>query len=808
MKTWLGGVSMKRRAGLVGKCLIGAVLAGVASSGTLVQTAAADDAMPVKASPLVQTDAVAYWWFHGTVEAGGRDFLNNPQNGRQTTTGAATGCGPNGPGTTTGFPCPGIAGHSLSKYYEYSDIKPGMFGNVWLSMGSNDGLYQVDITGKNIGYDDQNYWLGFSKAGQLYFNFGWDQTPHVYSTSALTPYVVNGSAVTLNPCAATGNKTTAQLLAGCVAPTDIGIRRDTASGDVRWTPDDAWDVRADYSHMSRTGTQVTALSGGLFTATAGVPTGGTGQMQKPVDDVTHNYGLNAERVGTSPWGQKLVVKLGYNGSTYSDNYSFFTVQNATTLGLGARDATWPSNNANGFSGTVAAELPWKSRYVGTLNYTMMRQDDAYIPASTTVAYTLPFTSLNGAINTLLSNNQLTTKITPELTSKLTYRYYDFQNNTPEQYFGGVPSHGDGTTTGAENVASLSMAYTKQNAGADLNWRPTKEWNLGAAYGFERYDWTRTDVNATNENTGKIYVDWKPMSWLTARASGYYGNRRYDNYDYMGNVGTFQWCNPVCDASELYASTYRQLMFSNRETWKGNFSLDLVALHNLTLTPTAKYTEMHYGVDPAVQQGLEDSRKWSAGMDATYVVNRDTSFMIGYMYEWANQLMFGTSCQGPSAPNGTCPTSGFQNLTNVKDTVQTFTAAVRYAVIPEKLNTELRYTASHGIDNMQFYCTGGSGSSACSGGLPNGGQFPQDRTWFQRVDATAVYKFDKEQVAALGWKGDIKAKLHYAWERNAADNWANDPLVPYSTFTTSTLYLAWYNPNYNVHMLSASIVASW
>ena len=71
MKTVLGGVSMKRRVGLASKCLIGAILAGAASSGALAQTAAADDAMPVKASPLVQTDAVAYWWFHGTVEVGG-----------------------------------------------------------------------------------------------------------------------------------------------------------------------------------------------------------------------------------------------------------------------------------------------------------------------------------------------------------------------------------------------------------------------------------------------------------------------------------------------------------------------------------------------------------------------------------------------------------------------------------------------------------------------------------------------------------------------------------------------------------------
>ena len=68
-----------------------------------------------------------------------------------------------------------------------------------------------------------------------------------------------------------------------------------------------------------------------------------------------------------------------------------------------------------------------------------------------------------------------------------------------------------------------MQYIKQNAGADLNWRPTKEWNLGAAYGFERYDWTQADVDYTNENSGKVYADWKPMSWFGFRSSATYSD---------------------------------------------------------------------------------------------------------------------------------------------------------------------------------------------------------------------------------------------------------------------------------------------
>ncbi len=598
-------------------------------------------------------------------------------------------------------------------------------------------------------------------------------------------------------------KTTALTLAPCAQPTDIGIKRDTASGDIRWTPDDAWDIRTEYSHMDRTGTQV----GSNFSGTAV-----TSQFPKPVDDTTQNYGLNGEYAGTSPWGQRMVLKMGYTGSTYTENLGgdFFTIQSSNaTQPLGARQSVWPSNNMNGFNGTAAVDLPWKSRYAGTVSYTMMRQNDSFMPNSTSTPTALPYSSLNGAINTLLINNQLTTKITPELTSKLTYRYYDFQNSTPELFFN--PTFNRDYTTSSETVNSLSMAYIKQNAGAGLNWRPTKDWNLGITYGFERYDWTRADADVTNEQSGKVYGDYKPFSWVTLRASGSVGARRFDNYNYLGYVGLFQWgpgCPGVtCDGSELYSSTYRQLMISNRDRYQANVSADVAVIHNVTVTPFLKYIEDNYLLDPT-QQGLNDNRKWSAGTDVTYVMNPDTSFTVGYVYEWGSSLLFGVNCttSGTGAPN---PCVGSSTMTNDTTTVHTFTAAVRWAAIPQKLDTELRYTASHATDSMQLW---GSGSGFNANGTPSqGGQFPDNHTWFQRLDATAVYSFDKEQLAQMGWKGGLKAKLHYVWERNAEDNWANDPLTPYailSTGASSNLWMGWDNPNYNVHMLMASLIASW
>ena len=119
---------MKRQDSLVRKCVLSALLSSVAWA--VPGMALAGD-LPVKAPAAVEP--IPYWWFHGTVEAGGRFFLNNPQRN-----GSAY-----------------LGQQSLAKFYEYRDLRPGPFANVWLSTGSRDGLYEVDVGGKNIGYGEK-----------------------------------------------------------------------------------------------------------------------------------------------------------------------------------------------------------------------------------------------------------------------------------------------------------------------------------------------------------------------------------------------------------------------------------------------------------------------------------------------------------------------------------------------------------------------------------------------------------------------------------------------------------------------------
>jgi MtrB/PioB family decaheme-associated outer membrane protein len=776
----------------------------------------------------------AGWWYHYYVEGGVREFLNNPQRD----------------GVTA------LGGKSLAKYYEYSTIAPGPFLGGWASTGSKDGVYQLDAWAKNVAYSDQRYQLDASKAGEYYVGIGWDQTPHVYSTSAQTLYNGVGSTSLTLPAGLSNQMFTDAGCtpgpAGCgfiISPanaakvqqdiqsnthrTDIGIRRDTVSVDYRYTPNDNWDFRANYSNMRRTGTQV---DGVLFSPTIG---GVRVDTPKPVADTTQNYGASGEYAGTSFWNQKYNVKVAYSGSTYTDDSSSYTVQNpfcpagAVNVSCGiafnasaptALMSLSPSNQANGASATAGVDLPFHSRYMGTVAYTNMQQNQPFlpftltpfsttggippgwtgspgIPVSSTAA--LPAQSLNGNINTLLVNNVITTQITPDLKFKTNYRFYNYDNGTPEIKFA------DWMVVDAvaaksffaplAPVQSISIAYTKQNIGSELTWRPSNEWNVGAVYGYERYDWTRADVDATHENSGKAYVDWKPVSWMTARASVLAAQRRYESYDYLAFVGTAQW--PAGAGVTQYSTAYRQFMFDNRDRIRAQASLAVDVVPNVTLTPTLSFRDDQYLLNPTTEVGLQFDRAVSAGAELAWIVSPDTKLMVSYMNDRQKQMI---SSAGQSVP----PFSPSQYYTaGVVDSVNTYIVAATHAVIPNKLDVTLSYSHVTAENTQPLVFANGTGPSAATGG-----QFPPVKSTYQRLEAIASYTFEEDFVRRMGWSGKVIGRLRYAWENNSVENWQTDVMQTYMyAVTNSTGYMAWMawnNPNYNVHRIGASIAFTW
>ena len=137
-------------------------------------------------------------------------------------------------------------------------------------------------------------------------------------------------------------------------------------------------------------------------------------------------------------------------------------------------------------------------------------------------------------------------------------------------------------------------------------------------------------------------------------------------------------------------------------------------------------------------------------------------------------------------------------------MNTVTAVANWSAIPETLDIVVRYTASKGVDQQRLLTN--AANAACSNCQ---GAFPDVTTLLQRLDATAINKFDRIWLSQIGWMGDLKAKLRYTWERNSVANWHNDLLQPFTpAVTANALFLGFDNPNYNVQILARSLIASW
>src|SRR4029450_2627287 len=72
-----------------------------------------------------------------------------------------------------------------AKFEEYRDMSPGLFllgANLRLSR-PDESLFG-EFGGSKWGFSDQDYYLSFGRLGTWQFDFLWDQTPHVISTTA------------------------------------------------------------------------------------------------------------------------------------------------------------------------------------------------------------------------------------------------------------------------------------------------------------------------------------------------------------------------------------------------------------------------------------------------------------------------------------------------------------------------------------------------------------------------------------------------------------------------------------------------
>ena len=644
---------------------------------------------------------------------------------------------------------------------------------------------------------------------------------------------------------------------------NLGIERDRKEIDYRWTANEHWNIDVNYSNEHRFGTQE---QGFLFSSSTSTP---MAQVPMPIDDRTQDATISAEYFNTTPWGGNWNAMVKYGVSLYTDAFNSFTAENPfggpgnlngagtscpitnsaygpNCYGVGQM-GTAPDNAAQTISGQLGVDLPgFKSnRYMATLQFTEMTQDQAFIPMTNNPGVTsgsagcslltpcyydnkdkklvplaaLSRNSLDGKVDTTLFNNVLSTQLTSDLKNKLSYRIYDYQNNTPAFLLSNwvvndtaIASSGSNSvgSGGYAPHTSLLQAYVKQNAADELTWRAANWATVGASTGWEQYRYSQYAADVTNEYSEKIFGRFTPTDWLALRADDTYSWRRYDNYNwqtFLGNLGV---------ASANKSPFLRDIDLANRNRDVAHIYADVTTpISGLTITPTAGLRWDNYPTDPSIlaaggmQLGLSTDHHWNAGVEADWTINSNVSLVLSYTYERIAQTMVGSQSAGQYY-NG-----------SMGEAVNTLTAGANFQIIPDRLALKLSGTYELANDAWGTGPAAGclaanhSNGQNCGFVSPGNPAYPDQKTQFFHVDATTTYKVDPSYLTQFG-KGEVYLQLQYTWERESVTNWQADSASTYlySALNSSTvafkdmIFLAGDNPNYNAQAISASLVVKW
>ena len=733
--------------------------------------------------PYVSAD----WYFHGGFEAGGRHVFDRPPSGFGFTPASSGGDCVVGVGAVTNCFLTASQTQSRAKFEEYGNISNGPFLD-WINLqsGTEDGLYAFDFWGRSVGLNNQSYTLDASKPGEQYLSLGWQQIPHLLSTSAKTVFSGVGSTfLTVNPAlqanlqpfvpiaAAAGPDGDAArnnilaLINNAEMPLVLGTQRDQFVGAYRWTPTPEWDFGVEYSHEHRTG--VVPVSIPHFFDPAADPATGTPAaphypigLPQPVDDTSQDVEAKAEYAGTTLWGMRWNTNVVYNGSFYNNGLKQLDAQNpfctpgtcSTLLGASSgfivapnmlRLSLDPSNQANAVTWNTAIDLPfWKTRYVSTFQFNDMRQNDPFIDTSingliappVTTMNGVPVSSLNGQIDTLLWNNLLTMRPTNALALTFRGRHYAVDNNTPSlhiadwiandtQCSSGTPNP-DGTCSSMPRN-SLPISYTKDNASAEARWNPARWVAFGGGWFWERWDRTFRDANITNENTGKVFTDITVVrDVLLGRASYQYGERRYDVYDtalFVLTPGLF---------ADQFAQNLLRFDLANRNRQKANVQFEFSATDFLTITPNFGLRWDDYPASVINPLGLRSDHNWNAGVEIGTAINSRVRVMLAYNYEKSRLNIAGgngnssglTSCPGPDLTNMFNPVECTW-FSDIDQRYHTFMAAADLKVVPSKFDVRLEAIYTIATESSQLTpCAAGVSCNGLNGFDPSFENFGQ------------------------------------------------------------------------------------
>lgn len=600
-------------------------------------------------------------------------------------------------------------------------------------------------------------------------------------------------------------------ISGLGRPVDLAYNTDVGFVGFKLTPTEALRFDLEYNNRRNDGYRPTSVTLNNMV-----------ELAIPIDQMTHEVKFGAEYAAPN-----FAVQFGYTGSLFDNGNQSYTFDNpnsiVTQLGItnnvagtlaanttrtaaSARGeiAAPPNNTAHTFNLTGRGSLPWwRTNLSGNFSYTMLRQDQTF-PNNVAVAGTgLTPTNTDTAgksspdaqANLISGNILFTSRPVNNVTATARYRYFEYQNDTPVHDFGastptgllyvgplGVPGgYYYNTNSGFASATATTKQehYTKQNAGADISWRPIRQVSLKGGYEYEH--WSRGDFEGrnfgTDEHMAKAAVDVTPIDWLLGRVTYTYGIRNLSG-DYLA-------AGPDLSGPGFYKFNYADRV-RNR--------VDLLLQFSPweTFTPSLNFGYANDDYNKSMW-GLTDDENFSAGTGLSWTPLDWLILSADYTYERHNSKQ---SIAGGGSAGSTV--NDWQSTS--KDDFHIVSVGAVIDVIPKKFDINLGYGVTFGYTNIDS-------NNLYAAGCPAPG-----------TASTCAYDYDKIQnvlqTAKIVGRYRLTEKLSlrggFAYERFNERNYARDPMAPFmGAFDTSTgsiqsVWLGATTPNYESYTFAGFV----
>jgi MtrB/PioB family decaheme-associated outer membrane protein len=701
-----------------------------------------------------------------------------------------------------GFLTDGPKNKDRAKFEEYRDIQAGPFlQGLQLRFFTRDESYGSEIAGSKWGRDDQEFSLSAGRTGLWQLQFNWDETPHVFSTTARTLLHETQRGVWQAPGIGSisdfnGQATSRELH-------DVSVRWDTARLNFTLSPTPDLTLNAKYTRIRKEGNRP-------FGMAFGSPGSNFLELLEPVEQTVHEF-----RVGFTLARETWQLQGSYTFSAFENDLDRVRFDNpcfqgpiggGATFGCAAGESRTavnnltpargqsslpPSNMAHTINLAGGVSLPLRTRVTGNLGWSLWLQDQDFLPHTINPSIAgdpdlrLSQKSLNGEVQTINLNLGATSRpFALPLTLSAKYRLYKLEDNSDKITF---PAHvvddravlvgGVVSPTRAVTVADR-FSFSRHNADVDARYQIAQPVAATLGFGWER--WNRgpeREVRETDEYFAKAALDVTPAEWLLMRLTYKPSFKRDADYS--------RW---QVDPGNGFL--FRKIDESERDRQKVDLLLQITPLDTLMITPAAGYR-----FDDRIRSafGLQWESNWSAGIEIGWNPLERLSFSAGYLHEVIDRNL-----KSRGANFDLVSSINADWTTNMLDLFDIFHVGAKAALIPKVLDWTLdsSYASSSGTRESRLSSATLPGSAlAVPGLLPKRMPAADDR--LVTLTTSLRYHFSKSWTASL----------FYTFESFIKNDWRTDnltPFLPQLRGTTGSVWLGDDLRNYDAHILGLTL----